>query len=50
MMLTMTYSRCKDCGFKEEGVCGVMYGHRCDGCGAVDKAKIIVRRRKGKNN
>ena len=41
---TGTYSRCRKCGHKEEGVCGVMYGHKCAECGAVDAALIIVPR------
>jgi uncharacterized Zn finger protein len=41
---TGTYSRCRKCGHREEGVCGVMYGHKCAECGAVDAAKIVVRK------
>lgn len=39
-----TYSRCKECGHREEGVCGLMFGHKCESCGAVDAATIVRRR------
>ena len=38
------YSKCKECGHVEPGVCGVMFGHRCDKCGAIDAA--VIRRKK----
>jgi len=41
-----TYSKCRECGYVEDGVCGVMFGHTCSKCGAIDAAKIVQRRQR----
>ena len=43
--LPPTYLRC-ECGYKEDGVCGLFFGYVCPECGGVGTADIIVRRKR----
>lgn len=39
-LITRTWSRCAECGYKDMGVCCLFFGHKCPECGAVDAARI----------
>lgn len=38
-----TYSKCRECGHVEDGVCGISWGFACENCGAVDTTDIVRR-------
>lgn len=41
-----TYSKCRECGYVEDGVCGISWGYACENCGAVDTTDIVRRRKR----
>lgn len=38
------WSKCKKCGYKEDGICAIFFGHKCDNCGGVDCTTVHSRK------
>jgi hypothetical protein len=45
--VSVTYTKCRKCGFIDESVCVIFFGHVCEQCDAVDAAVLRRGRKEG---